>query len=441
MATQAQPSTKPAPAARQKRDSLLNAYAIMLFAWMGDFRAESAGAGIAIQGVFLGLYVLGLLWFVVVYQGTKWKVPGLATLIYCASLYMVVGVYSSIVNGLDAYQTFRNTLGVAVYLIAAVTTAQMVLCTDLVRLRLLLARMALGYAVMTILIVQFYGGGIDINTIRFQIIGASIIAMMAYGPMAVVYDIYTLEKINLIFSYLVIFISTTRTYLVIAAFQIISIYPAFRRLLSVRYILIGIGVLALAASFVAVGSSGIDRWGQRLFQQRDSNGQDYTAYTRISENQFMIDHFLDNVQSFTFGNGISAETDWWDPIELGGGVEHSTGFGHNQFISLLFTAGVMGGFPLLILHLHQAFTALLTSVALSRRRLTEVASHLDVLTFWGALIVISCVVDNFLSSTFGNRGSSLWYGVGTGLLLGGRACARIRAELSAKPQLAVAERG
>ena len=107
------------------------------------------------------------------------------------------------------------------------------------------------------------------------------------------------------------------------------------------------------------------------------------------------------------------------------------GFGHNQFLSLLFIAGVTGGLPLLILHLQQFIIALRTTLTMGRRKWGP-NHHLEFLTLWGALIIVGYIVYNFLAFSFGFRGMSLWYGIGTGLMLGGRACLIKRRELAAR---------
>src|SRR5450755_3453612 len=100
------------------------------------------------------------------------------------------------------------------------------------------------------------------------------------------------------------------------------------------------------------------------------------------------------------------------------------GFGHENYASILFVAGVLGGGGLLILQFLNGFQ----SIALIRRlqvtRANRDASVVHIGT-WGALIVIGFVVDSFLTPTFADRSISLWYGIGTGMLYWARQEAKV----------------
>ena len=100
----------------------------------------------------------------------------------------------------------------------------------------------------------------------------------------------------------------------------------------------------------------------------------------------------------------------------------SVGFGHNQHLSLLFVGGLMGGAPLLVLQFVQGWWALRLIRPLLR--IGRAQPDLAFLGSWGALVVIGTLASNFFSSSFGSRGFSLWYGIGTGLLLGARTLLR-----------------
>ena len=46
--------------------------------------------------------------------------------------------------------------------------------------------------------------------------------------------------------------------------------------------------------------------------------------------------------------------------------------------------------------------------------------NLIFLGMWGAVIILGMLAFNFFASSFGLRGFALWYGIGTGLLIGAR---------------------
>ena len=406
---------------RKKSDGIAAAYTTMILAWMFDFRAESAGAGLAVQGAFLAVYFYGAMRFFILREGAKLYVPGLAPVVYCVSLFVAVGVARAVVQGLDVYATFRQALSAIMYLISVVTTAWMIIHADLRSLRANFAKLALGYGVMAAVVVQLFGGGVDISTARFEIIGGSVFSMIAYAPMYVLFDIYKIEITNIAVSFILIFISVTRSYPLVIAGQFLAIFPALWRFFSARLVLAGSVALVLFMSFAFASNLGFERWNERLFGARDSSGQDYTASTRLSEDQFLIDHFLESPTTIAFGNGISHETTWVNPREVGGGEEHGTGYGHNQYLSLLYIAGIIGGLPLLLLSFQQSFLALRTTFTLCKGSWGP-GNNLEFLTLWGAIIVVGYTVYNFGAAAFGSRGMAIWYGVGTGLMLGGRAC-------------------
>jgi hypothetical protein len=125
------------------------------------------------------------------------------------------------------------------------------------------------------------------------------------------------------------------------------------------------------------------------------------------------------VDTFLLGNGLAAETEYWNPKSVGGGREYDIGFGHNQHLSMLFVAGFMGGGPILLIQFIQFFAAIQMLYRMAGRN--QPWSDSMLLGAWGAASVIGYVVGGFLAPTFAGRGAAVWYGVGTGLMLGAQA--------------------
>ena len=364
--------------------------------------------------------------------------PGVSALVNSVMLFIFIGSCSGLARGQEPYLIFRHALTLTIYAITVATTVRVIMMVDQVglrRLRANFAKMALGYAVATLVIVQFFGAGIDLNSARFEIIGPSVIAMMSYAPTFIVFDVLLWEAVGIAVSYVLIFYSITRTFPLLIAAQLASMFPAILRFFSARIVVTGVVAVGIGLAFASTNSGSIQRWQQRLFESRDATGEDYTAYTRITETQFMIDSFLSGPGTVLFGNGMAHETTWLNSNEVGGGSEHGVGFGHNQHMSLLFIAGVVGGLPLLAVQLQQFVASLRTTVALSRRRWGK-SDHTEFVTLWGALIVIAYFISDFSAFAFGFRGSTLWYGIGTGALLAGRAILRFRAEAEAEAEAA-----
>lgn len=398
-------------------------YGLMVAAWMFDFQSGGAGQGLAIQLFFLIGYVAFIAMFLLVSWPHRGRIPGISPLIICTLIYVFTAAISGLSRGQELYAISRHALTVLVYLSSAYATARMVVQGSPALLRRMLGWLCLGYAISEFLIVLIFQGGVDIANIRYQIQGSSTIAALGLIVLTLMFKLSWAEMAAGTITAAIAFLSVTRTNLVILASQGISLFPEFRRILRPRLlVVISFGACVLAI-FLIYGGESADRWVQRLFVGGDVGGADPTYLTRLHEWQYMWGEFLSSADKFFFGSGLTAETYYWLPRDVAGGGDFSSiGFGHNQHLSLLFTAGIIGGFPILLLQFVQGWRGVWF---IAESRLMAV-NHLDVvfLGAWGATIVIGTVAANFFSSCFGDRGYSLWYGIGTGLLLG--SIARIK---------------
>ena len=145
------------------------------------------------------------------------------------------------------------------------------------------------------------------------------------------------------------------------------------------------------------------------------NSQYETYYTRLSEWSFMYDSWTASPKEFLIGSGFAAETTYYYTSEAGGGSEHMIGFGHNHYLSAVFTAGAIGGLPLLLVQLLQGLLAVRFLRQIARR--PDLRGDAAFLGSWGAMIVLGTLAANFFLSSYTQRGTSLWYAIGTGLLL------------------------
>ena len=136
----------------------------------------------------------------------------------------------------------------------------------------------------------------------------------------------------------------------------------------------------------------------------------------------MWQQFVTAWDTLAFGNGLAAETSLIGPEaflagQLVGRISvisiHSNGFGHNNHLSLLFIGGLLAGLPFLLLLFLNAISALrLTWILLRTGTLADTVVYTGV---WGSLIIIGLVTIGFVSGIFGDRATSLWYGIGTGM--------------------------
>lgn len=414
------------PSSRVSRAPLV-LYGLLVAAWMFDFQSEGAGQGLAIQSFILIGYLTFLAGFFLATWPHRGRIPGVAPLIICTLVYLLTAVVSGLSRGQDPYALFRHALTILVYLSSAYATARMVVQGSPALLRRVLGWLCLGYAISAFIIVLIFQGGVDISTVRYQIQGSSSIAALGLITLALVFKLSRVEVVAGAINAAMVFLSVTRTSLLVVAAQGILLIPEFRRVLRPRLLVVISAGICLLATFLMYGGESADRWVQRLFVRWDFGGEDPTYLTRLHEWQYMWDEFLSSADKFLFGSGLAAETYYWLPKEVaGGGDFYSIGFGHNQHLSLLFTAGMFGGFPLLLLQFMQGWQG---GWLFAKTRLM-VAGHSELMFLgaWGATIVLGTLVGNFVFSCFISRGFSLWYGVGTGLLLGSLARLKFHSE-------------
>lgn len=397
-------------------------YVLMLASWMFDFQSDGAGEGLRIQIYFLLGYAAFFVLFLLSDRSSG-KIAGFTPLAACTFLFLGTSVISGLLNGQELYPILRHVTTILLYLTSAYATARVVMGNSAFALRQALGALCLCFAVSTFLIVTFFGDGIDLETVRYEIQGSSSVAALGLLVLALVLGVSALEIAAGLAAAMVIFFTVTRTYLVGVAGQVMVLLPMLsgRGLfpLAIRFLAL---CLIAGPLFAAFGEKNFERWMERLLVSNQFDGEDPTFVTRYIEWEYMWEEFLSSYDNFFFGSGLAAETIWWLPTYFGGGdaISSSVGFGHNQHLSLLFTAGVIGGMPLLSLQFFQAWQGV-RFVFVEKKNMTGPLKDIFFLGAWGSVIVFGYLSSNFLSSSFGSRGFSLWYGVGTGLLLGARS--------------------
>jgi hypothetical protein len=145
----------------------------------------------------------------------------------------------------------------------------------------------------------------------------------------------------------------------------------------------------------------------------------------------MWSRFTSSQEALLFGNGLAAITSaiGREDVLAGSLVGrrsaeiHSIGIGHENHVSILYVAGLLGGGGLLLLQFLngiQSF-ALVRKLQLPQLPYRQSDAHIGI---WGGLIVIGMLTDGFAIGTFGDRPTCLWFGVGTGMLYWARGLQR-----------------
>lgn len=395
-------------------------YLILVAAWLPDFRAASEGQGLAIQLVLLGVYGFGLAIFAVNRIGTPERIAGLGALLLLGANYLAVGILSGLARGDSIYLLLRNGLGVFVYLTAAWATAKVMFEAHPARLRQSLAWLCLPYTLAAFIIYNATSGGIDFARIRYQIIGTSSLAALGLLVTFAMFRLSPVQTITMVTNLAILLVSVTRTFLVVLMAQGLVVLAGLRHVVGKRLLAGGLVVIALVGAALYFAGDQVARWQARLGGAGGSEMvRDQTFFTRLSEWEFMLRSWTGSFSNFLFGSGFAARTQYFETRELGGQEQFMIGFGHNQHLSMLFNGGLLGGLPLLLLMIWFGWLAIrfLHGAARSRRR----DSHVVFLGAWGATIVIGSLVSDLFAASFILRGQALWYGIGTGLLLGAQA--------------------
>ncbi|MFM5884204.1 MAG: hypothetical protein ACKOQ3_02525 [Novosphingobium sp.] len=395
-------------------------YVLLAAAWIGDFRSAGEGQALAIQALFLALYLFSLIIFAAARIGGPARITGLGKLIGLGALYLGVGFLSGFVRGDSIYSVLRNGVGVFVYLSAAWATAKIAIEADPAQLRRVLSWLCLPYALAAFAIFNATSGGIDFSRIRYQIIGTSSMAALGLLITFAIFRLSAVQIVTMLANFGVLLVSVTRTFLIVLLAQGAVLLTGLRHIVSRRLMIALTSAVALAAAAVFFAGDQIARWQARLGGSGgNATVRDQTWFTRLSEWQFMLDSWTGSFGNFLFGSGFAARTRYFETRELGGSEQFMIGFGHNQHLSMLFNGGLLGGLPLLLLMLW--FGALSVRFLRNAARAGRPDNDVLFLGAWGATIVIGFVVSDLFAASFLLRGEALWYGIGTGLLLGMQA--------------------
>jgi O-Antigen ligase len=395
-------------------------FVLLVAAWLFDFQSEGEGQGVAIQAYFAATFGFALVMLLIGDRAAGLKIRGMAALATCGALYLLVGIASGLVNGQEVYPILRNSFNVAIYLSTTYVTARVVLSSDPAQLRQVLAIFCLSYSLAAYIIFSQVTGGVDLERVRYQIVGASVIAALGYVVLAALFKLTKIEMAAMAVNGIIVLLSVTRSFLIVLGAQAMVYIGQVRRVFSPRLIAFGLLGILVLLGVLTFGQSQLTRWNDRILGGGGSGFAEYqTLYTRLSEWDFMYRSWTQSIDHFLFGSGIAAKTVYYLPREMRGMTESMVGFGHNQHLSMLFTGGVIGGLPLLVLQWFQAYLG--WRFLRNAIKFPHLRSDMVFLGAWGATMVLGHNAVNILSATFMTRGSSLWFGIGTGLLLGAQA--------------------
>lgn len=413
----------------KRKITIIYIYFLMFFPFVFDFRSEGAGAAAIIQGTILLFYCIFLVIIFYLYSSIFSVLPSARVLIFVSTFFLIESAFVGLFRGQTPYPIFVNIIPIFLYASSAYVTAQVfILKAGDPAFTSALKWLCLLFVVSRVLIV-LSTSGVDLTSIRYQILGSSTIAALGLIFVALFSRITKLDIVIILANLSLVLLSVTRTLIVVGAAQSLILAPTliahirskgFLRRIFAACLMLG----AVIGTDFLLGTGQSQRWIERLFVASDVE-MDPTRLTRVAEVDFMRQEFTNSFSQTIFGNGLAAETSLIGPSAVlaamlvgSQNIEgHGFGFGHHNHWSLLFIGGLLAGAPLLILQFFHAFKSI--TFQWETRFNNDQFRKIKELGTWGGTIVVGTVAYGFYAGSFGDRGTSLWYGIGSGLLIGG----------------------
>lgn len=424
--TYATPSIEKRPNNGNFDKKLVIMYAISIGVWVFDFRAIERGAGFLVQGLTLLGYVCV---FCIILLQAAWKRfdwQPLQPFLLISGFFLICSITVGAILRQNYWLLFTNCIPIALFMSSTFSTYMLLRFIEN-RLAILdvLKTLCIAFIVVHFTIASFQYG-LDLSTSRYQFLSGATVPALAIFAMGMIFPFQRKEIIIAVTNLIAVLISVTRTQLPALALQIgvcITFVPkSFFQFVRFKKAVGPLLVVCLVIAIDLISETGLTtRWVERLLVQ-SALGYDPTALTRTAENNFMWQQFVTAWDTLAFGNGLAAETSLIGPEaflagQLVGRISvisiHSNGFGHNNHLSLLFIGGLLAGLPFLLLLFLNAISAMrLTWILLRTGTFADTVVYTGV---WGSLIIIGLVTIGFVSGIFGDRVTSLWYGIGTGM--------------------------
>ena len=424
MATTVQQFMKNAPQAN-KGTHLFLLYIISLYAWAPDFRSIIPGQGIYLQAPMMIVYVSTFLAIIFSAQARKISWRPLSFPIFASGLFLSMSAIIGAIQGQDLQLIFTNIMPTTLFMSTTLSTYILFSTKNDHKILLdALKTICLAFIVCHVIVATAIFG-FNLSTSRYQFLSGASVPALAIFVLGAFLRFGAKDILIAAANLLAVLVSVTRTQLAIGAAQAvlcIAVAPSvlFRPSTFKKVFGLALLVLSIIAIDLASGTGLTDRWIERLTIS-DKLGADPTKLTRIAEDNFMWQEFTGSIQGFFIGHGLAAPTSLIGPeaalagslVGFGSVEFHSNGFGHNNYLSLLFIGGLLIGGPLLIVLISNGISALRLVRELLKSKKQD--ATLVYIGLWSSLIILGMLCEGLFSGTFEDRSSCLWYGIGTGM--------------------------
>jgi hypothetical protein len=424
--------------ARPRERSVLWPYVFSIAIWGLDFRASTAGAGAALQGLLLALYIGCFTWILMAGAKRGLGFGPVWVLLLAVCLFMIDSATVGLINDQPLYSIAVNLVPVFLYVATSGMTYITLSMTRHTKPSFLdgLRLACLASGILHLLAVSASRGPIDLSTSRFEVLSGSVVPSLGILAVGLAQRLSKLDILVVLLNLAIALLSVTRTLVIALAVQLATMFISrpsiiFRRATLKGVAIFGLIMLAIVATDYAAETGLTARWMERLFLSHKL-GTDPSGLSRIAETHFMWDRFDASLETMVFGNGLAAVTSAVgreqartqllvgrdDKNQL-----HSIGIGHENYVGILYVAGLLGGGGLLLIQFLNAIQSVTLIRDLQRRTSLFRAGDAHV-GIWGGLIVLGMLTLGFLAGTFQDRDECLWLGVGTGMLYWARELVR-----------------
>lgn len=265
---------------------------------------------------------------------------------------------------------------------------------------------------------------LNLEDVRYQIISGATILLFSYAITSFVIKKRKYMWLSLFLSLGVVFISVTRTYILVFLFSIFVTTLALPSSRLKNHFFKGIFLLIVLIFSIFLLQIFVpsvdDRWLERIFSYQSTGGEDLTTLTRIAEINGQIKYMKEDILGFIFGFGIAAPTEW-SGIELthiyallGAGAEsRGYSYGHNFYVGCIYVGGIIFGTLLIAILLYAPLKGQI--------KLKRVYYYLNdserFLAMFSICAILGYSAFGLLGGTFGDRVMSFYYGIAFGLLV------------------------
>jgi hypothetical protein len=407
-------------------------FSLMLFPLAFDYRTTDGASKVLIVALSLMSLLSG---FFLIYK-IRYLYSYSTNFIISTLLFIIGSTFSSFIHGHNIYSIFSSEIPLLLFLVSFIVMSSIHLYKNNLH-KIIMA--ILGFMFLSVFFKFFFGFyyyNLTLSTVRYEIISPLIILLFSYGLTSAIYSKKKWGTLSLAVAISIAFLAVTRTYLIV--FFIIGLFwiiilPYKYWIKNIKFILkIFLLFLFLFIIFYILSPEMVERWIVRLFTGVEKHGVDITYITRIAESSYQIDKLLESFQNLLFGLGISGETGFSSEYRKVLSIVYADdfefkghGFGHNTYVGIIFTSGIVVG----SIFIYSLLSNIIKAIKLSkvqykittRNKISNpyIKDYFFIMA-WGTSSAMGYATYALLAGLFGDRLYSLAFGLSFGLIFLGR---------------------